>query len=60
MSDLEKAKEKIMKDSKKGFGYFIKNIGLIILLILAFYIIGNFKELIEDPKTTLELFIENG
>lgn len=57
---VEQVKNKVLKTSTKGFGYFAKNVGLILLIMLAFYIIGNFQTFIQDPKHIIDIFLNTG
>lgn len=57
---VEQVKNKVLKTSSRGFGYFAKNIGLILLIMLAFYIIGNFQAFVQDPKHIIDVFMNTG
>ncbi len=54
LKQVEEIKDKVVNASDKGFGYFMKNIGLIILIFLGCYIFAN-PNIIMNP---LEFFAE--
>lgn len=53
--ELKEIKDLILISSKKGFGYFIKNTVLLILIFIGLFILGN-PEIIKNPVAYLETF----
>ena len=41
IKDIKETKNDLQKAANKGFGYFMKNIGMVLLLMLSIYIITN-------------------
>lgn len=48
MKDINSLKDELAKASTKGFGYFMKNVGMVILIVLAMYILTN-PDILTNP-----------
>lgn len=55
MKDIHLLKDELTKASTKGFGYFMKNVGIIALVVLLMFILTN-PTSISDPKQFIENF----
>lgn len=49
MKDINSLKDELAKASTKGFGYFMKNVGMVILIVLAMYILTN-PDILTNPS----------
>lgn len=50
INDATKLKEKLEEKASKGFGYFMKNVGMVILMFIAIFILTN-PDCIADPES---------
>lgn len=48
MKDINSLKDELAKASTKGFGYFMKNVGMVVLIVLAMYILTN-PDILTNP-----------
>jgi hypothetical protein len=48
MKDINSLKDELTKASTKGFGYFMKNVGMVVLIVLAMYVLTN-PDIITNP-----------
>lgn len=53
--DIKEMRNDMTKITSRGFGYYIKNVGAILLLIVAVFIISNFTSM-RNPKEFFESF----
>ncbi len=49
MKDINSLKDELAKASTKGFGYFMKNVGMVVLIVLAMYILTN-PDILTNPS----------
>ena len=55
MKDINSLKDELSKASTKGFGYFMKNVAMVVLIVFAMYIITN-PDIIANPAEYIKNF----
>ena len=55
MKDINSLKDELAKASTRGFGYFMKNVGMVVLIVLAMYLLTN-PSIIINPSEFLSNF----
>lgn len=58
--DITELKNKVIETSSKGFGYFVKNLLLVIFIILGLFVTSNFNVLMNNPAKIFSTFTSNG
>ena len=59
INDIDKFKENLEKKTTKGFGYFMKNIGMVLLVFISIFILTN-PTCITDPVSFFGTFKVDG
>ena len=58
ISDATKVKEALEKHTNKGFGYFLKNVGMVILIFIVMFILTN-PQIVSNPALFFTNFTTN-
>ena len=55
MKEMKSLKDELTNASTKGFGYFMKNVGMVVLIVMAMYLLSN-PDIIINPHEFLSKF----